>query len=182
MDDKSLMTIAGSYFEKVPFEEFESACRKLEQSGDISFGGEDGAIRRIYDAIELPRRATAGSAGYDFHMPFPAVFTPDKSVLIPTGIRVVLPRMTYLMCVPRSGLGFKYGMALRNSTGIIDSDYANSDNYGHIMARITTEEPFRLDTGDRFMQGIISLYFITDEDSPISDDRNGGFGSTGGAS
>ena len=174
MDDKSLMTIAGSRFEKVPFAEFESACRKLTEA-------DTDTIRKWYDAIELPRRATAGSAGYDFHMPYAAMFEPGHPVTIPTGIRVILPRMTYLMCVPRSGLGFKYGAKLRNSTGVIDSDYANSDNYGHIMAKITTEEPFTLTAGDRFMQGIISLYFITDEDSPISDDRNGGFGSTGGA-
>jgi len=56
-----------------------------------------------------------------------------------------------------------------------------ADNEGHIMAKITCEEPFKLNAGDRFMQGIILKYCTTENDEPILDTRNGGFGSTGGA-
>ena len=60
-------------------------------------------------------------------------------------------------------------------------DYFFADNEGHIMAKITTEEPFMLPVGDRFMQGIILNYGTVKNDDPIEKKRKGGFGSTGGA-
>lgn len=60
-------------------------------------------------------------------------------------------------------------------------DYFEADNEGHIAAKITTEEPFKLDAGDRFMQGIIMPYLTVTNDNPIEKKRKGGFGSTGGA-
>lgn len=167
-------------FMKVSYEQFKADCNKLESSGTLWFAGED-EIRKVYDAIQLPRRATEGSAGYDFYMPFAASFISVNPTMIPTGIRVKLDKGTFLMCVPRSSLGFKYGMALRNSVGIIDEDYFAADNEGHIMAKITTGEPFMLPAGDRFMQGIIVKYGTVKNDDPIEKERKGGFGSTGGA-
>ena len=164
-------------FEKVSFDQFLKECKKLESASALWFASDD-EIKRYYDAIQLPGRATGGSAGYDFHMPFPASFITVSPVMIPTGIRVILKPNQFLMCVPRSGLGFKYGMGLINTVGIIDSDYSNSDNEGHIMAKVTTEVPFKLDTGDRFMQGIIMNYAVIDDDRPTKRERNGGFGST----
>ena len=167
-------------FMEVSYEQFMKDCQKLESSGALWFASEVD-IRKTYDAIQLPRRATDGSAGYDFYMPFAASFISVNPTMIPTGIRVKLDPGTFLMCVPRSGLGFKYGMQLRNSVGIIDEDYANADNEGHIAAKITTEEPFMLDAGDRFMQGIIVRYGTVENDEPIAGKRTGGFGSTGGS-
>ena len=171
--------MSKTLFAKVSFEQFKKDCNTLETSGALMFSGEE-EIRKYYEAIQLPRRAEPRSAGYDFYMPFPSLFTSLTPVLIPTGVRVILPDNQFLMCVPRSGLGFKYGMRLMNSVGVIDASYAESDNEGHIMAKICTEFPFKLGTGDRFMQGIILNYSITDDDDPLQDSRNGGFGSTGG--
>ena len=86
------------------------------------------------------------------------------------------------MCVPRSGLGFKYGCRLVNTCGIIDEDYYYADNEGHIMAKITCDKGFKLASGDRFMQGIFVPYAVTADDDPIASERTGGFGSTGGTS
>lgn len=167
-------------FKKVSYEQFLKDCMSLESSGSLWFMNES-AVSDIYESIQLPRRATNGSAGYDFFIPFPASFITINPVLIPTGIRVQLDPGQFLMCVPRSGLGFKYGMRLRNSVGIIDEDYFNADNEGHIMAKICCDEPFKLDAGDRFMQGIILNYGTVKTDEPIKRKRKGGFGSTGGA-
>lgn len=60
-------------------------------------------------------------------------------------------------------------------------DYSYSDNEGHIMAKVTTEQPFMLNAGDRFMQGIFVPYWTVTSDQPLKETRNGGFGSTGGA-
>ena len=141
----------------------------------------DETVLKIYEGIRLPRRATAGSAGYDFFAPAQFVLKPGETVKIPTGIRVEMNPEWVLKCYPRSGLGFKYRLQMNNTVGIIDSDYFYSDNEGHIFAKLNndTNENRTLtipaDTG--FMQGIFVEYGIT-EDDDVTDVRNGGFGST----
>ena len=77
----------------------------------------------IYESIQLPRRATRGSAGYDFFSPVEFSLKPGETIKIPTGIRVEMEEDWVLQCYPRSGLGFKYRLQLNNTVGIIDSDY-----------------------------------------------------------
>ena len=136
---------------------------------------------KIYEAIRLPKRATAGSAGYDFFAPAEFTLKPSETVKIPTGIRVEMQPEWVLKCYPRSGLGFKYRLQLNNTVGIIDSDYFYSDNEGHIFIKITndTNEGRRveLDAGAGFAQGIFLPYGITVDDA-CTGSRNGGFGST----
>lgn len=168
-----------SRFEKVPFEQFYQDCLKLGWIDNDQMSKEMLAIR--YDRIELPRRATQGSAGYDFFLPLPFCAVEKASVIIPTGIRAKLDPGTFLMLVPRSGLGFRYGFRLKNTAGIVDEDYYSADNYGHILANVLSDMPFHLDEGDRFMQGILLPYTVTEDDA-ATDVRVGGFGSTGGAS
>ena len=135
---------------------------------------------KVYEAIRLPKRATAGSAGYDFFAPAEFTLKPGETVKIPTGIRVEMQPEWVLKCYPRSGLGFKYRLQLNNTVGIIDSDYFYSDNEGHIMVKITNEgvKTMKVAKGDGFCQGIFLPYGITEDDS-VETKRNGGFGSTG---
>ena len=136
---------------------------------------------KVYEAIRLPKRATAGSAGYDFFAPAEFTLKPGETVKIPTGIRVEMQPEWVLKCYPRSGLGFKYRLQLNNTVGIIDSDYFYSDNEGHIFAKLTndskTNKIATVRRGDAFMQGIFVEYGIT-EDDKVETSRNGGFGST----
>ena len=134
---------------------------------------------KVYEAIRLPKRATAGSAGYDFFAPAEFTLKPGETVKIPTGIRVEMQPEWVLKCYPRSGLGFKYRLQLNNTVGIIDSDYFYSDNEGHIMVKITNEgvKTMKVAKGDGFCQGIFLPYGIT-EDDKTEGTRNGGFGST----
>ena len=85
------------------------------------------------DRFILPRRATSGSAGYDFFAPFDLTVHPGETVTVPTGVRVWMEEGWVLKLYPRSGLGFKYRLQLNNTVGIIDSDYYYSDNEGHIF-------------------------------------------------
>ncbi len=137
--------------------------------------------RDIYDSIELPKRATKGSAGYDFFAPFSFSLPPGSSIKVPTGIRVKMEEGWVLKLYPRSGLGFKYRLQLNNTVGIIDSDYYFSDNEGHIFAKITNDsnegKTLEIGAGTGFMQGIFVEYGITVDDEAESV-RNGGFGST----
>lgn len=161
-------------FEKVSKVQFVSSFRS-------EFSVSQEAALAAYDRIRLPERATAGSAGYDFYTPISFSLKPGQTVKIPTGIRVRMEEGWVLKCYPRSGLGFKYRLQLNNTVGIIDSDYYNSDNEGHIFARITNdtneEKLLELQEGTGFMQGIFIEYGITEDDN-ASGVRNGGFGST----
>ena len=123
----------------------------------------------------------ASSAGYDFYIPFSAVIMPGQTITVPTGIRARIDNGWFLMCCPRSGLGFKFRLRLDNTVGIIDSDYFGADNEGHIMIRVTNESNsgkiLELKHGDAFAQGIFIPFGITVDDN-AADKRTGGFGST----
>lgn len=138
-------------------------------------------VKEIYENIQLPTRATSGSAGYDFKSPFRLTLKPGTTIKIPTGVRVKIDEGWVLKCYPRSGLGFKYRLQLNNTVGIIDSDYYYSDNEGHIFAKLTNdtneEKTVEIAAGSGFMQGIFVEYGITVDDD-VTDVRNGGFGST----
>ncbi|MGL5259838.1 MAG: deoxyuridine 5'-triphosphate nucleotidohydrolase [Lachnospiraceae bacterium] len=135
----------------------------------------------IYETLETPKRATKGSAGYDFYTPFSFTLKPGETIKIPTGIRAKMEENWVLKLYPRSGLGFKYRLQLNNTVGIIDSDYYYSDNEGHIFAKITNDsnegKDISLEAGTGFMQGIFLEYGITIDDD-VTQIRNGGFGST----
>lgn len=132
-----------------------------------------------YDNIKIPKRATTGSAGYDFFAPFDFSLVPGATIKIPTGIRCILKEGFVLKEYPRSGLGFKYRVRLDNTVGIIDSDYYKSDNEGHIFIKITNEgqQILEVKQGEAFCQGIIVEHFYAEEDE-VTEQRNGGFGST----
>lgn len=137
----------------------------------------DYEISQAYDNIILPTRATKHSAGYDFYLPY-FIAVKDNARVLPTGIRAVMPDDVVLQLYPRSGMGFKYGFGLRNTVGVIDSDYYYSDNEGHIMASVKTDGMIiTIAENQAFMQGVFQHYLTTDDDN-VDTERNGGFGST----
>ena len=162
-------------FEKVSFAQYEM------DFADAFPGHETAEIRAIYDDITKPKRATAGSAGYDFSAPVAFVLKPGETIKIPTGIRARMDEDWVLCLFPRSGQGFKYRLQLNNTVGIIDSDYYNNEeNEGHIMIALLNfgNEPVTLEKGERVAQGIFSKYLITNDDDATGV-RTGGIGSTG---
>ena len=146
-----------------------------------TFGGEEAQAKQVYESIKLPKRATKGSAGYDFYSPLAFALQPGETIKIPTGIRASMREDYVLMVFPRSGLGFKFRLQLNNTVGIIDSDYYYSDNEGHIFIKLTNDsnegKVLELAAGTGFAQGIFLPFGITKDDE-VSEVRNGGFGST----
>lgn len=143
------------------------------------------AAAALPDALEsrdipLPRRATAGSAGYDFICPADVMLTPGEAVTISTGIRCEMQPGWVLMLFPRSGLGFKHQVWLANTVGVIDADYFHAANEGHIMVRIVNggDHDVHIAKGERFCQGVFLPHGLAEEDEVLAD-REGGFGSTG---
>ena len=162
-----------THFEKVSFEQFQKDVLKNTKIKN--------KIEEIYDNIKLPKRATRGSAGYDFFLPFDMVLKPKDSIIIPTGIRCQMNDEYVLQIFPRSSLGFKFRLQLDNVVGIIDSDYYNACNEGHIMIKISNlsfeEKKVELVRGEAFIQGIFLTYGKTIDDNTY-DVRKGGLGST----
>ncbi len=160
-------------FEKVSqqqyFEDWES-----------QFGNTTGAVV-AYESITLPHRATAGSAGYDFTLPYAIELKAGETARILTGIRARIAEGWVLQVFPKSGLGCRFRLQLDNTVGIIDADYYHAKNEGHILIQITNDNHegkiLSLEAGKGFAQGIFLPFGIT-EDDDAKGVRVGGFGST----
>lgn len=135
--------------------------------------------KETFDGIILPKRATKGSAGYDFFAPETFSLNPKETIKIATGIRAKISDGWLLAIFPRSGLGFKYRLTLDNTVGIIDSDYFNAENEGHIFIKMTNlgDKTLTVEKGKAFAQGVFLPFGITVDDS-CDAERTGGFGST----
>lgn len=132
--------------------------------------------------IQLPKRGSSKSAGYDICTPVDIIIPPNGiSDAIQTDIKAYMLDNEYLKIVPRSSLGFKKGLMLINTIAIIDSDfYENPENDGNIGFKLKnlTNETVEIKAGERIMQGIFQEYLITDDDD-CDKERVGGVGSTG---
>lgn len=149
----------------------------------------DEQIAEIHANIKLPRRATTGSAGYDFFAPFYFFLPSWGDITIPTGIKAQIQPGWFLGFYPRSGTGMKHYLRIANTIGVVDSDYfGNPTNEGHIMAKIRKESGPRdtstptkdveFKAGDAFCQAIFIPFGITTDDD-ADGVRVGGIGSTG---
>ncbi len=161
-------------FEKVSFEQFLKDWQK-------NIGSNEAEIKKIYDSISLPKRATKQSAGYDFYAPIDITMNPNEVLLIPSGIRAKIDDGYVLMLFPRSSLGFKYRMQLNNTVGVIDADYYNAENEGHIMCKFMNDsrdgKQLHVEAGQGMVQGIFMSFGITVDDD-ADQVRTGGIGST----
>jgi dUTP pyrophosphatase len=140
-------------------------------------------FKRLNKNAVIPERATSGSAGIDLCacIDSPIVIESGEIALIPTGLSAQ-PENTdvALMLYPRSGLASRYGIALANCVGVVDSDYR-----GEICVPLINhgKNPFTVECGMRIAQLVVTpviLPEIAESDSLESTDRGcGGFGSTG---
>ena len=136
------------------------------------------------EGLELPAYETKDAAGMDLRAAVPAdepiMLSPNKRVLVPTGLIMELPSGHEGQIRPRSGLAFKHGITCLNTPGTIDADYR-----GEIMVLLINlgEEDFEITRGMRIAQMVIAP-FIQVEISQASlasetERGSGGFGSTG---
>lgn len=188
------------FFSKVPFTSFKKDFENLYGEQDPAF------LSVVYDKIELPKRSTKYSAGYDISVPFSFSIKKGRSIVIPTGIRCKMDDKIVMLLFPRSGMGFKNRLGLANTIGVVDADYYNADNYGHIMVKLvyngdkyteslflnssTTSETtskknkkfkriLTIDANQAFAQAVFTPYFYDRKESIEDIDiRKGGFGST----
>ena len=131
----------------------------------------------------MPQYATPGASGMDVraYLPDkPIVLGPLERALVPTGLRLQLPRGFECQIRPRSGLAIRHGISLVNTPGTVDSDYRGE--IGVILINLSNE-PFTINDGDRICQMVITRYTrVTWEPVDRIDETergDGGFGHTG---
>lgn len=136
-------------------------------------------VKDIYDNIKVPCRKTKFSAGHDISIPFNITLPPKEKLMIPTGIRCKIDVDYVMMIMPRSSLGIKKGLRISNTVPIIDSDYYDADNEGHIFISVINDgkDVIKFKTGDNIVQALFVPYGIADDDI-VTEERTGGIGST----
>ena len=155
--------------------------RKFERISFEQFKKDICDDKELYEKIELPKRSTNHSAGYDIKSIVNETINPGESKIIKTGLKVAINPDEVFYIIDRSSLGFKYDITLSNSVGVIDSDYYNNeDNEGHFSVKLINhgDKEFKINIGDRIAQGIFMKYLTVDDEEKINKKRKGGIGST----
>ena len=179
-DTKEMNRVAQ--FEKVSFEQFykdlKDASKQISEAIESGEWSEDD-IKDMYANIQIPVRATKGSAGYDLSIPYGVEIEPGETLKFPTGIRCKIDEGWVMLVYVRSSVGIKKRCFLLNGTGIIDSDYYRADNEGHIFVAIKNDGhiPVTFDTGDKVVQAVFVPFGVTHNDA-TDGVRTGGIGST----
>lgn len=126
----------------------------------------------------IPKRATAGSAGYDLHVLEDTEIPAGKTLLVGTGIGFEdVAHDTVAILSLRSSIALKRGLILANGIGVIDSDYRLEIK---VMVHNIGEVPVTLQAGERIAQLLFTKYLMTENDgASVKEQRVGGFGSTG---
>jgi len=138
-------------------------------------------IKKLDPSIQIPEYQTNGSVGFDLAASQEVTINPGEIQLIPTGLVVKVPVGLMLMLVSRSSTPRKKGLTKPHSIGIIDQDYCGETDELKIQVYNFTNQPVKIQKGDRIAQGIfvpvVKAQFI-EVDSHNQESR-GGFGSTG---
>ena len=163
-------------FEKVSFEQFK---KDIADTFCDEFTKHE-RFETVYNEISLPKRSTKYSAGHDIKIPFKYILRPNETVKIPTGIRCKMDDEYVMFVFPRSSLGIKKNMVITNTVGVIDSDYYDADNEGHIFICIKNcgNETIKFEQNDAITQAVFVPFGVADDDE-ITTERTGGIGSTG---
>lgn len=122
----------------------------------------------------LPKRATSGSAGYDFVTPYNVSVPPNGVTTIYTGIRAYMPSDEVLKIYPRSSMAIKRRVTLLNDVAIIDSDFKDEIV---LALHNNSTTPVTIKKGEKIAQGIFQKYLTCGDEPPVI--RKGGIGSTG---
>lgn len=158
----------------------------------------------LSENVNLPQYANEGDAGLDIYSPAEYTIAPGETVIIPTGIKVAIPKGYAILIQPRSGQSVKTKLRIANTPGLIDSGYRDEigviveniepqfkdidyefDSEGNIQINsIEHGKAYTIAEGQRFAQmrlvQVPTASFVQVESvKDIGEDRGGGFGHTG---
>lgn len=161
-------------------------------------------IEKCHDDAKIPVYANLTDAGADLYAIEDIVINPGETVLVPTGLKVAIPRGYEIQVRPKSGRALKTKMRVANSPGTIDAGYRDEikviidnieppfkdisyhfDDEGKVIIdSILHGSSYSISKGDKFAQLVLSevpkMDFVEVESvSKYTGNRGGGFGSTG---
>lgn len=139
-------------------------------------------IIRLKHNKYVPKYQTEGSSGMDLHAAIdePVLLKPLERTLIPTGLKIELPKDFEAQVRARSGLAIKHGLSLINAVGTIDEDYRGEVCVGVVNL---SNEAYTINPDERIAQMVFAKVEkveleVTDELTATAR-ADGGFGSTG---
>ena len=100
------------------------------------------------EGAQVPTYASMGDAGLDIYSLEDYTIAPGETKIIPTGIKVAIPKGFAILIQPRSGQSVKTKLRIANTPGLIDSGYR--DEIGVIVENI---EPAIADIEYEFVNG-----------------------------
>ena len=111
-------------------------------------------IKKLSVNVPLPKYATDGSSGMDLtaNIEQEIEIKPGKTVIIPTGLAISIPKKFEIQIRPRSGLAAKNKISVLNTPGTIDADYR-----GEIKVILINlgENNFKVEKGLRIAQMVL---------------------------
>jgi dUTP pyrophosphatase len=137
-------------------------------------------IKQLHTNFQMPSRGTNGAAGYDIAMPEGGVVTAGQAKKVSLGFAAEVPPGYVALLLPRSGVGFKHGVELHNTCGVIDSDYRGE---WFASLHIKTGTQFTWHAGEKLLQFILVPVYTPElllvNELSDTDRGTGGLGSTG---
>lgn len=137
-------------------------------------------IEQMHKDARTPTYATPGAAAFDLYAVEDREVSAYATAVIRTGLGFEIPEGHVMRVYSRSGHGFKHGVRLVNSVGVIDSDYR-----GEVMVGLKNDGPTMMwvRQGDRIAQAIIEpverIDFEWSDELSSTERGTGGMGSTG---
>ena len=138
----------------------------------------------MYPDVVLPKQAHSGDAGFDVQAYEGRVLQAGTRVLVPTGIKLKIPKGYEVQVRPRSGLSLKTDLLIPNSPGTIDQGYRGECC---VMLFNAGDRTLVIEKGERIAQFVVNklpeIYIseVTEEEflEDSTSRGEGGFGSTG---
>ncbi|GFR52482.1 hypothetical protein Agub_g15052 [Astrephomene gubernaculifera] len=158
----------------------EPATRPSEEPAQVAIADveEKLLVKKLSDKATLPKRGSAGAAGYDLASAEEKVVPARGKALIKTDIAIRVPKGTYGRVAPRSGLASKN--FIDTGAGVIDEDYRG--NVGVLLFN-HSDEDFQVKVGDRVAQLVLERIAVPDvaevEELDSTERGANGYGSTG---
>lgn len=139
-------------------------------------------IQPLHPDFRMPEYGSTDAAAFDLFMPAAGSCHDDHVTCVALGFKAAVPAGHVALLVPRSGVGFKHGVELNNTVGVIDADY-RGEWFAALRLKPCKGHHLQWEAGDRLLQVMIVpvTRVILDRVSELSvTDRNeGGLGSTG---
>ncbi len=139
-------------------------------------------IKRLSKDVPLPKYETSGSSGMDLaaYIDSDIDIEPGKTVIIPTGLALSIPKGFEIQIRPRSGLAAKKNVSVLNTPGTIDADYRGEIK---VILINLSNKIFKVENGLRIAQMVVAPVVkakLEEVDVLSNTERGvGGFGSTG---